>query len=82
MIVDTSANRYPVQRVQSVIRCDESIIRAFDEVRRLEPSIAKIVRTTKDCITVFWQNEAKMANTFKGGRLNAAVPFGALATLF
>jgi antitoxin VapB len=27
------ANRYPVQRAQSVILCDVSIIRAFDEVR-------------------------------------------------
>jgi hypothetical protein len=44
MIVDTSANRYPVQRAQSVILCDESIIRAFDEVRRRALSIAKICR--------------------------------------
>jgi hypothetical protein len=36
---------------------------------------------------LFWQNEAKMVNTFKGDSLNAALtaavrPFDALATLF
>ena len=28
------ANRYPVQRAQSVVLCDGSIFRAFDEARR------------------------------------------------
>ena len=50
-------------------------------------SISKIGSATSDCILIyFWQNEAKMVNTFKGDRLNAALtaavrPFGTLATL-
>jgi hypothetical protein len=46
--------------------------------------IAEIPCATKDCNAgLFWQNEAKMANIFKGDRLNAAPvtavvrPFGA-----
>jgi hypothetical protein len=60
------ANRYPVQGAQSVILCDESIIRAFDEVGRRRPFDCKKLDAQSN---LFWQNEAKIINTFKGDRL-------------
>ena len=65
------ANRYPVQGAQSVFLCDESIIRAFDEVRRRSPFDFKKLDAQPQIVfpSNFWQNEAKMVNTFKGDRL-------------
>ena len=67
-------------------RCRDANLPFEPSMRRADGAltIAIIECATADC--EFWQNEAKMVNTFKGDRLNAALtaavrPFGTLATL-
>ena len=70
-------------------RCRDANLPFEPSMRRADGAlaIAIIECATADCFLIyFWQNEAKMVNTFKGDRLNAALtaavrPFGTLATL-
>jgi hypothetical protein len=82
MIVDTSANRNPVQRAQSVILRDESIIRAFDEVRDGRPLNAQPKIVLQSILAERSQNGQYFQRRGLNAALTAAVrPFDALATL-
>ena len=67
-------------------RCRDANLPFEPSMRRADGAlaIAIIECATADCFLIyFWQNEAKMVNTFKGDRLNAALtaavrPFGTL----
>src|SRR5262245_12024584 len=75
------APRCSLQRLSEASSISRARPRPASRQPRIEPSmgyadgvlsISKIRRATADCI-YFWQNEAKMVNTFKGDRLNAAL---------